>query len=153
MNLKLVILLSSVCFLVACNSEQKKQEESKENVTPTMLTSTNCYRYTTNHDTVLLKTVTANDSVTGTLSYNYYQKDQNNGKIEGRIKGELLIADYLFMSEGVQSIRQVAFKMSGDSLIEGYGEIETKDGKSVFKNTSSLDFNQSAILKKVDCEK
>jgi hypothetical protein len=151
MTLKLLILISSISLLIACNSEPKEPETV--NVTPSMLSSTNCYSYTNNRDTVLLKTTTVSDTVRGTLSYNYYQKDKNNGKIEGIIKDSLLIADYLFMSEGVQSIRQVAFKMTGDSLIEGYGEIETKDGKSVFKNTTALDFNQAVILKKVDCEK
>ena len=150
MNLKNTILLSSISFLVACNGEPKI---STENVTPSMLTITACYSYTNNKDTVLLKTTTVSDTVRGTLSYNYYQKDKNNGKIEGIMKGELLIAEYSFMSEGIQSVRQVVFKISGDSLTEGYGEIETKDGKTVFKNTGSLDFNQSIILKKVDCEK
>ena len=151
MNLKFSILISSASLLVACNSEPKEPETV--NVTPSMLSSTNCYSYTSNRDTVLLKTTTVNDTITGTLSYNYYQKDKNNGKIEGIMKGELLIANYLFMSEGVQSIRQIAFKKMGNNLIEGYGEAEDKNGKSVFKNTDSLNFNQSFILNRVDCEK
>ncbi len=47
--------------------------------------------------------------------------------------GELLIADYSYNSEGIQSVRQIAFKKTGKTFIEGYGETETKNGKTIFK--------------------
>jgi len=153
---KILMLITGISFFVACNNqkkEEKQEQELKENVTPSMLTSTICYSYTNNKDTVLLKTITVNDSVTGTLVYKYYQKDRNSGTIEGKIKDDLLIADYTFLSEGVRSVRQVVFKKIGEIYKEGYGEIENKDGKTVFKNISSLDFSQSVVLTKVECEK
>ena len=69
------------------------------------------------------------------------------------MKCDLLIADYSFMAEGMKSTRQVVFKKSGNDLVEGYGEIEEKDNKVVFKNVDSLDFNNSIVLKITDCEK
>ncbi|MBK6634882.1 MAG: hypothetical protein IPH68_02200 [Chitinophagaceae bacterium] len=59
------------------------------------------------------------------------------------MSGNILVADYTFMSEGIQSIRQVAFKMEGNSFVEGYGD---------FKNIDSLDFNTSVKLAEVLCQ-
>ena len=67
--------------------------------------------------------------VTGTLSYKFYQKDSNKGEFEGTLKGDTLLADYTFMSEGTQSVRQVVFLIKGETAIEGYGDIEEKDSK------------------------
>ena len=55
------------------------------------------------------------------------------------------------MSEGTQSVRQVVFLIKGETAIEGYGDIEEKDGKMVFKNLSSVVFGKGVILKKEDC--
>jgi hypothetical protein len=53
------------------------------------------------------------------------------------------VADYTFMSEGIQSTRQVAFKKDGNSFIEGYGD---------FKNVDSLNFNTSMKLVEIACQ-
>ena len=151
MSFKFLFLSAIISLVLSCNSEPK--ESPTVNVTPSMLSSTNCYRLTNNKDTLVLKTSLINDTVSGTLSYNYYQKDKNHGKIEGVMKGDLIIADYIFFSEGVQSIREVAFKKMGDNFIEGYGEVEEKNGKTIFKNPNSLTFNQTVVLHKIDCEK
>ena len=105
-----------------------------------------------NHDTVILKTIDVNGIITGTLVYNLYEKDKNRGTIQGKMKGDLLIADYSFTSEGTFSVRQVVFKKSDTTFIEGYGDIEDKNGKTIFKNTDSLDFTNSIILNEYDCK-
>lgn len=150
MILKLSFLLVIVNLLVSCNNQSR--EEVKPDIPATELSISNCYRYTNNKDTVLLKTTNVNDVITGTLSYNYYEKDKSNGKIEGEMKGELLLADYSFFSEGVQSVRQVAFKKAGNNFMEGYGELEIRNGKIFLKNTDSLNFDISILLSKVECE-
>jgi hypothetical protein len=80
-----------------------------------------------------------------------YEKDSNKGKLEGKLYGDTLVADYKFMSEGIESVRQVAFLIKDSVAIEGYGDIEQKDGKTVFKNLKSLDFTHGLPLAKVDC--
>lgn len=57
------------------------------------------------------------------------------------------------MSEGVESVRRVAFKKMGNSYLEGYGEMEDKEGKKVFSNPGSLQFNSQVVLSEVNCEK
>lgn len=127
------------------------QQEAKTNKPSTETSSTNCYRYINNKDTVMLKTVDTNGLVTGTLTYNFYEKDKNKGTIKGKIAGDMLFADYTFSSEGVESVRPVAFKKTGANLMEGYGETENINGKTIFKNRDSLSFAHSIVLKPYDC--
>jgi hypothetical protein len=94
-----------------------------------------------------------NDSVSGALNYDIYEKDKNSGTILGTMKDNLLVADYTFLSEGKISVRQVVFKKSGSTLVGGVGEMEEKDGRMVFKDMGKLDFSTPVILAEVDCNK
>ena len=85
--------------------------------------------------------------------YNLNGKDKNIGTIQGGMKGDILIADYNFQSEGSWSTRQVAFKKLDDKFIEGYGDIISTDKKTVFRNTDSLHFNENLKLMEIDCDK
>jgi hypothetical protein len=69
-------------------------------------------------DTVSMNLTHLGDSVTGTLVYNFKEKDKNTGTINGRMNGNILIAEYTFLSEGIQSCRQVAFKLEGTILLK-----------------------------------
>jgi len=150
MTLKILIFLCALSLIVSCGSQPQKSEESIPSANASPLV---CYRYIDKADTIILKTIYANGFVTGTLVYNLYQKDKYSGTIQGQMKGELLIADFSFSSEGVKSVRQVAFKKKGKNYIEGYGETEDKNGKTTFRNIDSLNFTHSIVLREVDCEK
>ena len=150
MKIVSVFLIAIACLIFSCNSQQQESENSKA---PVQEKVADCYHYINNKDTIILKTINVNGFITGTLIYNLYEKDKNRGTIQGAIKRGLLIADYTFLSEGTKSIRQVAFKKDGENFIEGYGDIEDKDGKTIFKNIDSLTFSSRVILKPYDCEK
>jgi hypothetical protein len=150
MDLRILIFSLVVSLIGSCNNRQQK---SKENISSTDTSSVNCYAYIKHLDTIILKTINVNDSVTGTLVYNLFQKDKYMGTIQGQMKGQLLIADFSFSSGGVKSVRQVAFKKNGKSFIEGYGDTQDNNGKTTFKNIDSLNFKNSIILRKVDCKK
>jgi len=109
-----------------------------------------CYESVNGKDTVLLSLFSESEVITGSLIYNYYEKDKNKGTLHGNMHGDTLIANYIFMSEGKTSERQVAFLKQGNNFIEGYGDVEEQNGKMIFKNTSSLSFTSSP-LHKVDC--
>ncbi|HEV8082519.1 MAG TPA: hypothetical protein VGP55_04920 [Chitinophagaceae bacterium] len=150
MNWRFTFLFGLIYLLFSCNNHQK---ESAINKTSGKKNPLNCYRYINNKDTIILKVVDVNGFMTGTLVYNFYEKDKNMGTIQGEIKDETLFADYSFSSEGVQSVRPVAFKKEGEDLLEGYGETENQNGKLRFKNIESLDFTHSIKLRPFDCEK
>lgn len=112
-----------------------------------------CYSSTTNGDVIELSyNVNSHQEVNGKLSYNLTGKDKNEGTLIGNMKGDTLIADYTFMSEGVSSVREVAFLQREGILIEGFGDVISTNDKVTFKDKSKLKFDQKNTLTKVDCK-
>lgn len=146
-----LIFICIIYFIISCNTGQ--QQPSTVSKPVDVSEAINCYRYINNKDTVMLKTISVNGYITGTLVYNFYEKDKNKGTIRGKMTGDLLVADYTFNAEGMESVRQVAFKKTGTAFIEGYGDIKTINDKAIFKNIDSLDFSHSPVLSEIDCEK
>jgi len=141
---------------LACNNPQQEATPSaadsagkQEN--HVMIPAASCYAGQSGRDSFSLKTEIFPNVVTGTLSYNFYEKDKNQGAIEGRLSGDTLIADYTFISEGKNSVREVAFLLGDSTAMEGYGAMEEKDGKLVFKSRDSIRFTEATPLRKVPC--
>ncbi len=149
--MKTKFLLPLFLLAVGCTSEKTDQNEDQIQTTEVAETFT-CYVSVVGQDTTTLRVQSESDGVTGVLSYNFYEKDDNTGTFNGEMHGDTLLADYTFMSEGTESVRQVAFLKKDNGFVEGYGDIEEKDGKMVFKNTGSLDFGSGTAFEKVPCE-
>ncbi|SHN67044.1 hypothetical protein SAMN05444395_10462 [Flavobacterium fryxellicola] len=97
--------------------------------------------------------VKGNQVTSGKLSYNFYEKDKNEGTLIGVLKGDTLVADYTFMSKGISSVRQVVFLRKGNIYVEGYGDVvEVASGKVIFKDIKQLKFDGKSVLSKVDCK-
>jgi hypothetical protein len=140
-------------LLASCDTQPKETKKQTDPQTDTKANSlVNCYQYANQSDTVTLKLVHIGESITGTLVYQLKEKDGNKGTIQGSMRNDLLLADYTFMSEGIQSIRQVAFKQSGNTFIEGYGESVDEKGTMKFKNIDSLNFSSSIKLQEIVCQ-
>lgn len=142
-------------LLTAC-SEQPTQTTNQQPTTPTSPTPSTpagpqCYAYTAGKDTVRLTLQTTQPTVTGQLAYNYFEKDRNQGTIRGTLRGDTLLADYTFQSEGTTSVRQVAFVRRGSGFIEGYGDIAERNGKTVFERPHALQFDAKDLLAPVAC--
>ncbi|MES2371457.1 MAG: hypothetical protein V4557_02685 [Bacteroidota bacterium] len=147
--IKHLLRLSCICILFAyCNNPSEK-----ETLPVAVAGEVHCYMYNDSSNIISLRASFLKDSVSGALNYDIYQKDKNSGTIAGIMKGDMLVADYTFISEGKTSVRQVAFKKSGSTLVGGVGEMEEKDGKMVFKDMSKLDFSHPVVLAEVDCNK
>ncbi len=165
MNLKSLFFPAIILFsFISCKNENKKDMEPvsptetrstmeyNENQLDTIPTKT-CYQYITAKDTVVLRMEKMNGKITGDLSYHYYEKDKNDGNIEGHMKGDTLFAQYIFDSEGTTSIREVVFLKNGGKMMEGYGEVEEINGKFQFKKGTQLKFNEKMPLVLIDCDK
>ena len=110
-----------------------------------------CYSSIANNDTITMRlNINVNNEVNGELTYIPYQKDKNEGTLVGNIKGDTLVADYTFMSEGKSSVREVVFLKKDAQYIEGYGAILISNGKTVFTDKNQLKFN-GKILSEVEC--
>ena len=144
-----IIALSLVIF-ASCNTEKNQESTTKTEVKTTQTET--CYQHTKDSSTIKLN-VTINDNmITGNLTYDYYQKDKSKGTIKGQLKSDTLFADYTFMSEGVESVREVVFIKTANGWIEGYGEIDDKEGKVVFKNRNKITFDNNVVLKETACK-
>lgn len=90
--------------------------------------------------------------VSGTLSFKNFQKDSSSGTFTGVYDNGILLGEYAFRSEGMDSLIQVIFKKSGDSFIRGYGELN-ENGTS-FINTDNINYDPSSslnVFKKESC--
>ena len=69
------------------------------------------------------------------------------------MRGDTLWGEYKYMSEGLESTREVVFLKKGDTFTEGYGETEERDGVMRFKSGTNISFNTSMALSQSDCPK
>ena len=109
-----------------------------------------CYAGINGRDTISMSMIVSADSIKGNLTYNLFEKDKNVGMVVLQASGDTLFGEYTFMSEGKVSIREVSFLKQGDSMVEGYGPVEEKNGRMVFSDRSQLQFT-GFPLKEVDC--
>ncbi len=149
------------CTLFACNNADKQSSETNTDST-TVNTSgdsaitgisnySGCFVSISGRDTALINLDIRDSVVNGTLQYHWSEKDHNNGRIKGVLRDSLIIASYDFRSEGVMSVRQVAFRLHQGQLIEGYGELEQRRDSIFFKNTDTLQYLTERPFSKVDC--
>lgn len=132
----LLPVLSLLVF--ACNNETEKTITETDTIAVPPPSSEDpahyCYEYITSQDTVELELVVGpGDMVSGDLLYQLAGKDRNKGMLKGIIHMDTILADYTFMSEGKQSVREVTFLRKDSSLTEGYAAMEEADGKLQFK--------------------
>jgi hypothetical protein len=149
--MKFSLLVIATC-LFACNNQETDKKGNDKPMTNTDSEGAACYAYLNNKDSVLLQVYVKDKMVTGELTYNFYEKDKNTGTIQGEMKGDTLLADYSFVSEGVSSVREVVFLKKGNELTEGHGDADQVGNKLVFKNRSTLNFS-GLVLQTTPCEK
>jgi hypothetical protein len=153
-----ILFVTSAIFF-ACNNDSKQTSTeilTGDSATPEpemkiQIPNMSCYTYVSDKDTIKLKLEKFPNVVTGMLAYLFYEKDKSRGTIDGVMRGDTLVADYTFMSEGKSSVRQVVFMVKGSIVTEGYGPQEEKDGKMIFKYLSTIDFSKSSKMQRIQC--
>ncbi|MCV9926999.1 hypothetical protein OIU83_05025 [Flavobacterium sp. LS1R49] len=149
--MKKIMLIIGVFTMVLVSCKKNKPEEVTLDAVESV--GEQCFESVINKDTIKMTLNTnSRNEVNGELIYKIYEKDKNEGTINGTIKGDTLIADYTFQSEGVSSVREVAFLKKGTTYIDGYGDLIEKNGKMVFKDKKTLKFDAKMTLSKVDCK-
>jgi hypothetical protein len=148
--LRSLLFASSLGLLAACH-EQSTQ--ATQEPTAPAATGPQCYAHTSATDTIRLTLQTTQPTVTGQLVYRYFEKDRNQGTIQGVMHGDTLLADYTFQSEGTTSVRQVAFLRRDIGFIEGFGPVAERQGKTVFTQLRTLQYDAKYTLLPVACPK
>jgi hypothetical protein len=150
---QLAFAAATSLLLAACREQAPQTAEAPATTAAPTPAGPQCYAYISGKDTVRLTLTTTQPTVTGQLSYRYFEKDRNEGTIRGAMHGDTLRAEYTFQSEGVASVREVAFLRRGTGFIEGYGDVVERGGAMVFKQTNALRFTSANTLAPVPCPK
>src|SRR4051812_23104294 len=123
-NTKIIVWLVIIIVVICALLYLFKKNESNTAVTiDTPSTSDTdikgCYVAKLGKDVYNLKIDSENEGkVSGMLAYNNYQKDSSSGEFTGTFNNDILLGNYIFNSEGMQSNRQVIFKKVGNSFIQ-----------------------------------
>eukprot|EP01132_Coremiostelium_polycephalum_P014348 gene14348-17433_t len=150
----LFVLLTG--FLTACQNTtptSKKADSviTAENKTVSKLEK-ECYLYASGKDTIAMTLRKNGDQLSGDLLYSLFEKDRNYGTITGKMKGDSLFIHYIFDAEGMHSARELIFLKKGNQLLEGFGDVQEKNGEMVFKDPRKIQFNNSIVLQKGNCK-
>ena len=152
------VILGFLMFFGSCNNEGKTSSAiKKDSVHPELSTvvhdslSSGCYSQIAGRDTANLQIENKGSLITGTLSYAIFGKDRNDGTLQGEMAGDILKGWYLFKSEGIISVRQVAWKIKGSELWPGVGEMVEKNDTMFFSLPDNLQFDSTRAFKKVEC--
>ena len=149
--MKTILAVALLFCFISCNQAKKKEQPADARPLPPPPPINECFQYNNEGDTIILRMQRVDDNVGALLVYRFKEKDSNVGTIRGQIKGDWLIATYIFMSEGVRSVREVAFKKIGDAYYPAYGEMIDQKDKMVFKNPDSLTVDEKLKMVETAC--
>ena len=101
------------------------------------------------HETTTVMLVIKGTKVTGTHEWLPTEKDGAHGTITGTLKDDLISVIYNYEQEGSQQSEEKMFKLKGDTLLMGEGELvdPKNNGKLKLKDRSKVTFE--TVLKKV----
>ncbi len=161
------ILLLSLLIILSCtsNTETTKKvagshdsastpiEENTGNMPAKPITAGTgtCYWQIMQRDTFVAVFSKTGASVSGKLTFDNFQKDGSSGSISGLTDNDIMKLWYSFESEGMNSTMEVWFKIDGDNLLRGTGEMSVRSDSSYFSNPGAVNFKSDQELKKVDC--
>lgn len=111
-----------------------------------------CYEMVLNKDSVSLNMEFQDSVVNGNLNYMFYEKDANMGTINGTWKDSIIHTYYTFRSEGVISVREMAWKINGDELWPAIGEIAQRNDTFYYLKPDRLQFDSVNPFLKITCK-
>ena len=147
------VLIAAALVVVIAVAIGKYQEPAPTAQIPTDQSIAGCYVATLDKDVYTLTIASENNGeVQGTVSFKNYQKDSSNGTFIGTYTNGMLVGDYEFDSEGMHSIRELAFKKVDNGFVEGFGDVEVVDNRETLKDTSNLSYDTSfTFIKQPTC--
>ena len=151
------IMAGMVLLIMACNNgnktsaalENDRSDTLKVAVTDTI--SSGCFTQVVQKDTALLQVENNKGNISGALTYDYFQRDRNDGTLKGEQTGDIIKGWYLFKSEGIMSVRQVSWKVNGNELWPAVGETVEKNDTLIFKEPEKLRYDSAHPFRKVPC--
>ncbi len=157
-RMKILLICCSIVLIAACNNVSKNTAGNVDSIPGAEATAATtdtleqgCYSYIYQKDTASMQVEVHGPHVTGSLKYKFFEKDQNDGTFEGEVKNGILSGWYLFRSEGVMSVRQVAWRIRGNRLEPGYGPETQRNDTAMFANPATVVFDTLTPFLKAPC--
>lgn len=154
-------IILGVVMLFSCNNNNSKpeiegeaQKEKDREAIEKSYSSTDmsgCFWKIMGRDTVIAWLAQTENTITGKLNFDNFQKDASSGVVHGTVEGDIVKLWYSFDSEGMKSVMEVWFKKQGDSLLRGVGPQSVKADSSYFEDKATVKFTADQSLLKVDC--
>ncbi len=110
-----------------------------------------CYEMTMKKDSAFMQLQLQDSIVSGTLNFLFFEKDRNMGTFTGVLRGDRILADYTFQSEGQTSVREIVFKIKDGTLLHGFGELKEEKGKFIFENVDNVQYQTANPFIKIAC--
>ena len=151
MKLFFCILIASVLF--SCNNAPQQSEGTLEDSTTVTAAKTEpvvgeqCYLFVAAKDTYALKLNIIDTAVKGTAVFKNFEKDSNQGTVEGKMNGDIIRLWYNFQSEGMNSVRELYFKKEGDKLVTGTSNEATKADTAYVPDAKAVVYNGPVYMK------
>ena len=93
-----------------------------------------CYFFAVGKDsTTLSVNIAADGTVTGAYDWSPWERDGAHGTIAGKKEGDLLKVVYDYVIEGSNQQEEKVFKLTGDQIAEGEGELTEGDTPTSLK--------------------
>jgi len=130
-NAKKITVSISIAIIVLGSYFLLFNPTSKNHTSKILLAS--CY-YQKIGSTDSLMQINSQESgkISGELVIHNAEKDSSYGTFVGKIKNETLNIDFKFLSEGIESVRQITYKITGNSLVgEGFTYQSINDCRSI----------------------
>ena len=147
----LFTLIISLLSFVSCNQNQNSNKQAKLPENDDAL-ERQCFKAISAKDTAFLKINNLEGKITGKLSFNFSEKNDTDGDISGEFKGDTLIVNYIYKSGGKVFSNPFAFLKKDNKFYQGYGEIETYLGKSYFKKSTPISYEQGFVFEPAECK-
>lgn len=154
-----IIILSSILFF-SCNNNstqevskdaQKEKEREAIEKSYSFTDMSGCFWKITGRDTLVAWLVQTENTITGKLSLDNFEKDGSSSPVHGTVEGDIIKLWYSFESEGMKSVMETWFKKQGDSLLRGVGPSAVKVDSSYFTDHNAIKFSADQSFQKVDC--
>ena len=154
-----VIILATIIFS-SCNNNstpetkveaQKEKEREAIERSYSFTDMSGCFWKITGRDTLVAWLAQTENTITGKLSFDNFEKDGSSGPVHGTVEGDIIKLWYSFESEGMKSVMEVWYKKQGDSLLRAVGPSDVKADSSYFTDHNAINFSAEQSLQKVDC--
>lgn len=146
------IILSVIVFVLIGITILHKPKNTELVSGPQMTSIVGCYVFKADKNVYTLNLQTQNGlSVAGTLRFDNFQFDDSSGTFVGTYENDILLGDYSFTSEGMDSVTQHIFKRSGDNFVQGTGEYTTNGNRQTLVDPNSVTWEQNRVFIKSPC--